>query len=329
MTTEHPFAQYVRILGKGRHGSRALTEDEARLALGMILDDAAEPVQTGAFLMLMRVKEETPEEVAGFVRAVRERIPLPMPAPVVDLDWSSYAGKRRHLPWFILSTLLLAANGVRVFMHGAGGHTVGRLYTRDILQQLGLTPSLDLNSAATQLAQNNFAYVDLADLCPALQAIMDLRPLFGLRSPVHTVARMLNPLNAPYQIQGIFHPGYQDIHQGAALCLKQPHAAIIKGEGGEIERNPDSPCKLYWVNNGETGIEDWPSIFERRHVRPDQLNVTELAALWRGTHDDEYATGAVTGTCAIALRLLGKADSPSSAMALAQEWWNTRPRDWL
>lgn len=329
MNAEHPFAQYVRILGKGRHGSRALTEDEARLALGMILDGSTEPVQTGAFLMLMRVKEETPEEVAGFVRAVRERIALPSPAPAVDLDWSSYAGKRRHLPWFILSVLLLAANGIRVFMHGTSGHTAGRLYTRDILQQLGMKPSKDLNAATIQLEENNFAYVDLADLSPALQSIMDLRPLFGLRSPVHTVARMLNPLNAPYQIQGIFHPGYQDIHQGAALRLNQSHAAIIKGEGGEIERNPDTPCKLYWVNNDESGIEEWPSIFERRHVRPEQLNISDLTGLWRGTYDDEYAIGAVAGTLAIALRLVGKADSSSSAMTLAQEWWHSRPKDWL
>ena len=50
----------------------------------------------------------------------------------VDLDWSSYAGKRKHLPWFILSALLLAENGIRVFMHGSDGHTAGRIYTRKL-----------------------------------------------------------------------------------------------------------------------------------------------------------------------------------------------------
>jgi anthranilate phosphoribosyltransferase len=43
-------------------------------------------------------------------------------------------------------------------------------------------------------------------LLPKLQEIIDLRPFMGLRSPVHTLARMLNPLNAPYMMQGIFHP---------------------------------------------------------------------------------------------------------------------------
>ena len=107
MTTEHPFAQYVRILGKGKNGSRPLTTDEAYESFRMIMADEVEPEQLGAFLMLMRVKEEEPEELAGFIRAVRETLDIPTNAPRVDLDWSSYAGKRRQLPWFILSSLLL------------------------------------------------------------------------------------------------------------------------------------------------------------------------------------------------------------------------------
>ncbi|MBR9883045.1 MAG: glycosyl transferase, partial [Oceanospirillales bacterium] len=49
MAQEHPFAQYVRILGKGKKGSRSLTRDEARDAMGMILDGGIRPEQLGAF----------------------------------------------------------------------------------------------------------------------------------------------------------------------------------------------------------------------------------------------------------------------------------------
>ncbi len=81
--------------------------------------------------MLLRVKEESPEEIAGFVLAAREAMALPSPLPKVDLDWSSYAGKRRQLPWFILAALLLARNGMSVFMHGGGGPYGGpRLHQR-------------------------------------------------------------------------------------------------------------------------------------------------------------------------------------------------------
>ena len=138
MQQEHPFAQYVRILGKGKNGSRALTQDEAYDAMKMIMANQVSPEQLGAFLMLMRVKEENAEELTGFVQAVRESFKIPKDHPNVQLDWSSYAGKRRQLPWFLLSTLVLAENGIKVFMHGASGHTAGRVYTKDVAPVIGL-----------------------------------------------------------------------------------------------------------------------------------------------------------------------------------------------
>ena len=122
MATEHAFAPYVRALGKGKRGSRSLSQDEARDAMSMILHQQVEPEQLGAFLMLLRIKEETPAELAGFVEAVRHfhsYSAAQVSGIEVDIDWSSYAGKKRHLPWFLLSALTLADHGVKVFMHGA------------------------------------------------------------------------------------------------------------------------------------------------------------------------------------------------------------------
>src|SRR5471030_1013507 len=103
---EHPFAQFVRILGKGKRGARNLTREEAREAMGMLLDEKVEDTQLGAFLMLLRHKEESPEELAGFTEAVRER--LNAPSLNVDVDWPTYAGKKRHLPWYLLAAKCLA-----------------------------------------------------------------------------------------------------------------------------------------------------------------------------------------------------------------------------
>ncbi|MAA72058.1 MAG: glycosyl transferase, partial [Bermanella sp.] len=71
---EHPFAQFVRILGKGRKGSRSLTYQEALDAMGMILRGKTEDVQLGAFMMLLRVKEENADELAGFTQATKDFI---------------------------------------------------------------------------------------------------------------------------------------------------------------------------------------------------------------------------------------------------------------
>jgi anthranilate phosphoribosyltransferase len=320
---EHPFAEYIRILGKGKRGSRPLTQSQAYDAMRLILADAVEPIQLGAFLMLMRIKEETPEELAGFVQAARDSLLTPTDV-TIDLDWSSYAGKRRHLPWFILSALLLAGNGIKILMHGTSGHSANRVYTQDVLLLLDIEYASSMQQAQQQISDHNFSYLPLEFCCPKLHQIIELRPLLGLRSPVHTLVRLLNPCNADYSIQGIFHPGYRPVHQQASLLLKQPHMAVLKGEGGEIERNPDSPCLVQSVHNGELSDEEWPAFFKRRHLKPEQLNPNELVALWRGEHQDEYAEATIIGTTAVVLKLLEKSASQQQAESMAHNLWTER-----
>lgn len=327
MTEEHPFAQYIRILGKGKKGSRALTQEESQIVMKMILEEEVTREQLGAFLMLMRVKEETAEEVAGFVQAIKDHIQVPDKAPHVDLDWSSYAGKRRQLPWFLLATLALAETGVSIFMHGASGHTAGRIYTKDILGTLGISIASSLDESCEQIESNNFSYLDIEYLSPKLHHIIELRPFLGLRSPVHTIARMINPFNARYSMIGIFHPGYQPVHQLAAQILKQPHLAVVKGDGGEIERNPDMDCVVQTVHGDSMADETWPAMFKRRHIRDDKLDTDRLIKLWRGETEEEYGTAAVVGTLAITLKMMGKANTMSDAEQLATKIWNDRSKD--
>lgn len=327
ITEEHPFAEFIKILGKGKKGARPLTQDEAYRAMKMILADGqVEPIQLGAFLMLMRVKEETCEELAGFVAAARESFAFANKV-AVDLDWSSYAGKRRHLPWFLLSTLLLAENGVKVFMHGAGGHTQGRLYTENVLRALGIDAAQSIAAAGQQIERTNFSYLSLEYICPKLYDMINLRPVMGLRSPVHTLVRLLNPFDATASIQGIFHPSYRQVHQKAALLLDQQHMAVLKGEGGETERNPDVECLVQSVHGGELSDETWPALFERRHMKAESLEPQLLAQVWRGELNDEFGQATVIGTAAIALKLLGKADDQAQAEALAAQFWAARDRN--
>ena len=329
MTTsreEHPFAAYVRILARGRTISRALTQDESRDAMAMILAGEVEDVQLGAFLMLMRYKEETAEEVAGFVEACRAALDVPEGISV-DLDWSSYAGKRRQLPWFILAALLLAQSGVKIFMHGTEGHTPGRMYTRETLEFMGLPVAETLAEAGNHIMQSNFGYVPLEGLLPILRRIIDLRPILGLRSPVHTIARMINPLAAPAMIQGVFHPGYTDTHQGAAALMGQAHMSVFKGEGGEIERRPNKPLVVKSLHEGVTSELEWPPLLsESRQPHDNDMDTSRLAAVWRDELEDDYAVAAVTGTVALALATMGRASDPADAQAQATAMWQARDR---
>lgn len=320
---EHPFAPFVRILGKGKRGSRSLTESEAFEAMSMILDGQVLDLQLGAFLMLLRIKEESPEEIAGFARACRAHLTPPADL-TADLDWSSYAGKRRHLPWFLLAAHLLGRNGVRVFMHGAGGHTQGRVYTESVARHLGLSVASNWNSAHTALETDGFCYMPLSALNQRLHDIIQMRSILGLRSPVHSLVRLLNPLSAQVVLQGIFHPSYSEIHQRAASLLGYANVTVIKGEGGEIERNPDARLLARTVVQGQLNEEEWPPLSELRHLKPETLSLDHLTAVWKGEASDSYGERAVIGTLAIALKALGRADTQEGALHLARTMWDQR-----
>lgn len=316
---EHPFAQFIRILGKGKRGARGLTRAEAHEAMGMLLDGRTEDTQLGAFLMLLRYKEESAEEMAGFAQAVRERVNAPKIA--LDLDWPSYAGKKRHLPWYLLAVKCLAANGVRILMHGGGAHTAGRLYTEQLLETLHIPLCQNWDEVASALQQSQPAFIPLSAWMPRLQAMIELRNTLGLRSPIHSLARILNPLGARCGLQSIFHPGYQEIHRSASQLLGD-HAIVIKGDGGEIEVNPDVISHLYGTQNGENWDEEWPAQAERRHVKPDVLEPAHLLTVWRNEATDSYGELAVIATMALALRGLGH--PREAAFTLARQYWAAR-----
>jgi len=327
----HPFSRFVAILGRGKTKQRHLTLEESREAMAMLLAGGALPEQIGAFLMLLRLKEEAPEEIAGFAQAARAGFATEAPLPAVDLDWSSYAGKRIQLPWFILSVMALVNAGHRVAMHGTEGHTPGRVYTRGVIELLGFPTADSLQVAARQIEARGFAYLPLEVLSPMLRHLIDLRPIFGLRSPVHSFSRMLNPFNAPATMQGIFHRGFMDIHAGAARILGMPRMAVFRGEGGEIERRPNKPTEV-WLTVGaaEPVVEKWPPLLpEPRQAADLEMDPANLLKVWSGASTDDYAVASVTGTIAVALRAMGKAESVEAAEALSREIWARRDRNFL
>ena len=319
---EHPFAQYVRIVGKGKNGARSLTYDEAYQAFSMILKDEVLDVQLGAFLMLLRVKEESVDELTGFVQATKDQ--LNFNSLNVDLDWSSYAGKRKHYPWFLLAALTLARHGYNIVMHGASGHTINRLYTEQVLEYLGYTICQNEAEVAEQLTQRHFAYLPLAVISPQLSDLIALRNIMGLRSPIHTLARLINPFNAKATLQAIFHPAYRSSHQQAAFQLGYQNSVVIKGEGGEFERNPDAKTLICGIKDGELYEYELPKLTHNRSPIEESLDLAVFKAVWEGSQSHEYGEIAVIETMGIALYSMGVCDSFEDAMLKAKLLWLTR-----
>ncbi len=164
-------------------------------------------------------------------------------------------------------------------------------------------------------------------MSPKLARLFDLKPILGLRSPVHTLARQLNPFDAPCSLQAVFHPAYLAIHRDAGRLLGQKRMSVFRGEGGEIERRPNKPCEVTTLQDGAVDEEHWPPTIADPRLAPDEsLDLDRLGALWRGEIADAYAEAAVTGTLAIVLRALGEASDAERAQAKAEALWHARDR---
>lgn len=292
----------------------------------MIMRKEVDPLQLGAFLMLLRVKEETPEELAGFVQACRSNMKRPPPELQADLDWSSYAGKKHQHPWYILSLLLLSQAGYRIFIHGSQGHTAGRLYTEAAFRFLNLPVAEDWQDVGRQLDNQRLSFLPLQQFCRPLDDLLQLRPLLGLRSPVNTLARLLNPLAAPCALQSIFHPAYAALHQQADCILEQPRALVFKGDSGEIEIKPQADTRLLFLEHARKIECSLPRTIQQRVTPVTEPNAAQLRAVWRGDREDQYGLEATLATTAVTLALLIPGSNLQTTTQQARQLWQERDR---
>jgi anthranilate phosphoribosyltransferase len=308
------FAGYVATLGRGPGRSRALTRAEAADAMGMLLARTADPMQVGAFLMLLRYRGEDSAEIAGLVEGASAATRVPEAG--IDLDWPSYgAGRTRGAPWFLLSALALAGAGFRVLMHGSNEFSGGITVTQ-ALASLGQSPASTIDDACQQLAVAGFAYVPADVLCPTLAELLGVRRLLGLRSPINTVARLLNPGDAPAGVDGVFHPPYIETHLSAAELLGRQRLLVLKGGGGEAERNPRRSVAAHlWVAGKGRAEHMLPPLPLEEGPSPEP----DLAAIWRGEQRHAETEARIVATIALGLLAMGRGGDSEAAHI-----WNER-----
>lgn len=309
-------AEHVRMLGRGPGRARSLTRDEAFEAMTEMLSGQAAPEAVGAILMLMRMKGEIADEIAGFAEAAQAALPVGLKA---DLDWPSYAaGRTRGAPWFLLSARLVADQGRRVLVHGWNGADPK---VRAGLADAGIPVARDPAEAAELLETGRIAYLPLEAMHPALFKLLTLREKLGLRSCVNTVCRMLNPGRAGASVQGVFHPSYRLLQADAAARMGWDALTVIKGGGGEFERLPTKAVAGFGLRAGALWEGSLPArVDEARRLADSAATLPEL---WTGAQTREFELQTVLGTAALAFETLGEADPDALAHAL---WANRAAR---
>ncbi|MFN5939579.1 MAG: DNA-binding protein YbiB [Polaromonas sp.] len=222
-------SHYIKEIGRGKDGARPLTREQATDLLGQVLDGTVTDLEVGAFCLAMRIKGETPDEMAGFLEAVRSRMTL-IPdgaAPVVVLP--SYNGARKLPLLTPLLALLLAREGLAVLIHGTPTEN-----SRVFVSELLLALEIHAQSAPKSIAPGELAFIPTEVLCPALKRLLDVRRVVGLRNPAHSLVKLMNPCRGKALIVSSYtHPEYA-VSMAQTLELTQTSAMLLRGTEGEV-----------------------------------------------------------------------------------------------
>ncbi len=321
------FSEYIKHIGRGKKAGKYLTQIDAKCAMDQVLSGSVPPLQVGAFLMLLRMREESEAELAGFLQASRAYNNCDLKSITgIDLDLGCYAGKRRQLPWFILAVLALADSGLKIFVHGTREPDSKRLYLDDVFKTLGLPVSHSTADATLSLNTHNFCYMDLASINPPLKLMIDLRQQFGLRTCANTLARMLNPISAKCSLHGVYHKGFDERHIKVASLTNDVQVGCFRGEGGEIEANPERDFTLHIIdeNRVEKTIQ-FAQSHNSRQLKADFSQLEIIKNVWQGETQSEYADKAIISTLAVMLALVEGADS-TLALERGKCIWGARNR---
>ena len=221
-------SHYIKDIGRGRHGARALDRAQAADLMGQILDGEVDDLQLGAFCIAMRIKGETNQEMAGFLDATHARLQLiSTPDPVVVLP--SYNGARKLPVLTPLLAHLIAREGVAVVIHGTATES-SRITSEDVLNAMGNHALVNKR----EIQAGEVVFVPTQVLCPSLKRLLDVRRTVGLRNSAHSMVKLMNPTTTTNAllISSYTHPEYA-LAMAATFELTNTRALLLRGTEGE------------------------------------------------------------------------------------------------
>ena len=313
------FRQTIRLIGTGPRGSRDLSFDEARDAMAALLRGEVSDVQAGAFLVAMRLKGESPEEIAGIAQALRD-VAEPLAArcgrPLVA-SAGAYDGVTAAPQLSIAAAAVAAACGAGIVMHC--GATLGPKYgltQADVLAALGGPGRPSPADSTRMLERSGLTLVYTPAAVPGWESLAGIRDQVGVRGPVHCAERLLAFFGARRFVVAFTHSSFADRVLGALGRLGTERAIAVRGiEGSDVVR-PGRPTALEPAGRLDLP-EDLGSRFEG-----EEASAAGSAALTRavlGGEANGAAARAVTLSAAIQLYAAGIASGPREAAALAGE----------
>ncbi len=324
MTAIDPLSHALGRVSDGRD----LTESEAHAAVSTVMAGDASEVVLAALLTALRLKGETPDELAGAVRAVRERM-----APWGDvpsgrtalLDTCGTGGDGANTVNISTATaIVVAASGVAVAKHGNRSAS-GNSGSAEVLTELGIDIEAPIDRLRACLKELGLTFLYAPRFHPALRHAAPVRRQLPFRTLFNLIGPLANPARPDYQLVGV--PGERQgrLIAEALVRLGTQRAAVVRGADGLDEVTLGAATHVLWVEAGIISEQTWtPEDFGLPAVLADELRVSgpsESAARLRSFLDGQPGAvrSSVFANAAAGLLVAGRVGTLAEGVRLVTE----------
>jgi anthranilate phosphoribosyltransferase len=302
-----------------------LTSEEANAAMAEIMSGQASPVQIASFLVAMRMKGETPEEVTEFARVMRQNVRSVTPSARPLVDTCGTGGDA--IKTFNVSTcaaLVAAGAGVAIAKHGNRSVT-SKCGSADVLEALGIRFDLSPEEAAQCIDSIGLGFMFAPSYHPAMKYAAPVRRELGLRTMFNMLGPLTNPAGADAQVLGVYSPELTELHASVLRNLGSQRAYVVHGVGGLDELSTFGETRVTELKDGEMRTYNvTPEDFGLERVAPEDIqgrtpeeNAQLLVDILDGKEGP--ARDIVLLNAAAAIAAGGKADTLIEGLAVAAD----------
>ncbi len=230
------------VLGRLVAGG-SLSADEAALALAEVLSGSASDAQLAAFVVALRIKGETVEEMAGLVRAMLVHAePLHVPGDLVDTCGTG-GDRSRSINVSTIAAFVVAGAGARVCKHG-GRAATSAAGSADVLEALGVAVDLGPEGVARCLEEVGMGFCFAPRFHPAMRHAAAVRRELGVPTVFNFLGPLANPARAQFQVVGVSDPAMAEKMLGVLMANGTRRAMVVHGADGLDELSTTGPSTV-------------------------------------------------------------------------------------
>ena len=269
-----------------------LQEDEAEAVMHQIMTGGATEAQIGAYLMALRMKGETHDEITGSARAMRSNGQHVVTKYEGDLLDTCGTGGDRSGTFNISTTVafVAAGAGIKVAKHGNRAAS-SKCGSADVLAQLGVSLDLTPEQVGQCIDEVGIGFLFAAKMHPAMKYAIGARKQMAIRTIFNILGPLTNPAGAQRQLLGVFAADLTDFIAHVLGKLGSKSAMVVNGYGGLDELTTTGPNRVSHFKDGQVrSYEINPQDYGFRGANISELlgdDAPTNAAILRGVHSGE------------------------------------------